>query len=59
MIYCKKCIIPNTRPNVFILPDGVCTACKSFINKKKIDWREKKIEFEKIVKNIKSKKKTI
>ncbi len=57
MIYCKKCIIPNTRPNVFILPDGVCTACKSFINKKKIDWREKKIEFEKIVKNIKSKKK--
>lgn len=35
MKYCKKCIIPDTRPNVYMLPDGICTACHSFTNKKK------------------------
>ena len=55
MKYCKKCIIPDTRPNVFILPDGLCTPCNSFEYKKKINWTKRKFFFEKIVKNIKSK----
>ena len=37
MKYCRKCIIPDTRPNVFILSDGVCTACNSFDLKKKFN----------------------
>lgn len=30
MHYCKKCILPSTRPNLVIHEDGVCNACKSF-----------------------------
>ena len=56
MKYCRKCIIPDTRPNVFILSDGVCTACNSFDLKKKFNWKKKKYLFEKIVRNIKNKK---
>lgn len=55
MNYCKKCIIPDTRPNVFILSDGVCTACHSFNQKKNINWIKKKSAFTKIVRQIKSK----
>ena len=43
MKYCRKCIIPDTRPNVFILSDGVCTACNSFDLKKKFNWKKKNI----------------
>ena len=35
MIYCKKCILPNTRPNIYILPNGECTACNTHLYKKK------------------------
>lgn len=56
MKYCKKCITPDTRPNIYILADGICTACHSFNKKKKINWKKKKTNFEKIVKKIKSKK---
>ena len=25
--WCKKCILPNTRPNLFIFGDGLCSIC--------------------------------
>ena len=34
MKYCKKCITADTRPNIYILDDGIYTACHSFNRKK-------------------------
>jgi len=56
MNYCKKCVLPDTRPNLYILSSGICTACYSHSNKKKINWKRKEKEFQKIVKKIKNKK---
>ena len=39
--YCKKCILPNTRPNLFIKEnDLVCSVCSN--TTKKIDWKKRK-----------------
>lgn len=56
MIYCNYCILPDTRPNISIMSDGKCTACHNHLNKKKINWKNKKKNFDKIVKSIKNKK---
>ena len=38
MKYCKKCLMPDTRPNLYINKEGVCGACIfEFEEKPKID----------------------
>ena len=54
MKYCKKCILPDTRPNINFNEDGVCDACCSSEKKLNIDWREREINFNEIVKKVKS-----
>jgi len=56
MKYCIKCVLPDTRPNLYILPSGVCSACITHAKKKTIDWNKKKKEFNKITQAIKKKK---
>lgn len=60
MKYCRKCLIPDTKPFITFDQDGVCTACQWHELKKKhlggIDWDQRKKEFEKIVFLAKSKK---
>ena len=34
--YCKSCILPNSRPNLYIGSEGVCNACLSHSKKKKL-----------------------
>jgi len=53
--FCKNCILPNTRPNLKIDEDGVCDACKN--KKTKINWKNRRNKFLKIVKKIKNKNK--
>ena len=56
MRYCKKCVLPDTRPNVFINSSGLCNSkCSS--NPKKINLSKREREFEKLVRNVKKKKK--
>ena len=54
--YCKKCIIPEIRPHTEIGEDGICSGCKYFEQRNKIDWNRRKIELEKIFDNFKSSK---
>ena len=43
--YCKECVIPNTRPDIYFDKNGVCSACNNVKLKKKIDWKKRKKEF--------------
>ena len=45
MTYCKRCVIPSTKPGVKFNSDGICSACISVEIKHKTDWkkREKKL----------------
>jgi N-acetyl sugar amidotransferase len=56
MKYCIKCVLPDSRPNLFILGNGICSACVAHANRKKEDWARKKINFLKILGQIKKKK---
>ena len=55
MKYCKKCIMPDTRPDQIFDKNGVCNACLSYERNKKIDWKKRTEELEKIIKETKSK----
>ena len=51
MKYCKKCILPNTRPNLKINEKGLCNSkCSS---DKKINWSKRSKEFKILVDKIK------
>jgi N-acetyl sugar amidotransferase len=39
MNYCKKCVVPETRPSISFNEDGICSACQMASEKdEKIDW---------------------
>ncbi|MFQ5673465.1 MAG: N-acetyl sugar amidotransferase [Nitrospinales bacterium] len=49
-MYCKKCVLPDTRPGAFLNEDGVCAACVGHEEKiKTIDWDQRKDQLEKII----------
>lgn len=54
MKYCKKCVMPDTKPDLYIDKEGVCNACRSFKERKKTDWKKRKQELEKILKKYRN-----
>ena len=46
MKYCKKCLYPDTKPQLVFNEDGVCSACINNNLKDKINWEDKKKELE-------------
>lgn len=59
MHYCNNCILPDTRPGLVIMPDGKCNACHSWHSKKDIiDWKKRKIQFDKLVTTVQEKSKS-
>ena len=52
--YCKKCLLPNTRPGVIIGVDGISNIWKeSFDLKDNINWNKRKKQFENLINQIK------
>ncbi len=54
LFYCNLCVMPSTKPHLRFGDDGVCDACKSFINRTDVDWSERRKELEKILNKYKS-----
>lgn len=42
--YCKRCVMPETKPDLHIDEEGICSACRSFEQRKAVDWAERKQE---------------
>lgn len=55
MRFCRKCVMPETRPDLAFDKHGICDACLSADTKEKIDWNSRKKEFEKIVDRLRNK----
>ena len=45
MRYCKKCLYPDTKPQIIFNDEGICSACVNHEKKEIIDWNEKRQEF--------------
>jgi len=46
MKYCKKCLMPDTRPGITFYDDGVCAPCHNYEKQKTTDWESGKEELE-------------
>ncbi len=55
MEYCKRCIMPDTKPDLYLDKDGICNACRSFENRKVIDWEARNKELLQILDKYTSK----
>lgn len=53
--YCKKCVMPETKPDLKIDEGGVCSGCRSFDERKDIDWDARKKELVAILDKYRSK----
>jgi N-acetyl sugar amidotransferase len=49
LVYCKKCLIPNTRPNGKFNQDGICVPCESFTFDKTSNYEERLAELRSLV----------
>lgn len=38
MKFCKKCVMPDTRPGIYFDEEGVCQACRAEEQKDRTDW---------------------
>ena len=48
MKYCKKCVMPDTRPGITFNEEGICSGCQSFEHRKSVDWDARWKELEAI-----------
>ena len=55
MKFCKKCVYPETKPDLTFDSDGICDACRSAQLKEKINWRDREKEFGKLVEKFRNK----
>jgi N-acetyl sugar amidotransferase len=56
--FCKRCLMPDSRPRIVFDEDGVCNACLYSDEKKKLNWENRHKEFLELIKEIKNFEKT-
>lgn len=39
---CKKCFLPDTKPDLWFNEEGMCAACIAYSNRRKIDWESQR-----------------
>lgn len=54
MRYCRRCILPETRPNLRFDEEGVCDACRNHERRKEIDWARREQAFREIAEAAKA-----
>jgi len=42
--YCTRCVMPSSKPDLHLDAEGVCNACRSYENRKVVDWDARKKE---------------
>lgn len=48
MKYCKKCLYPDTKPQLKFNDDGICEACLNSDKKDSVDWESRKKQLKEI-----------
>ena len=52
--YCKHCIMPETKPDLFIDDEGICSGCRFYEQRTEIDWEKRRNELIQIIEKYKS-----
>lgn len=60
MRYCKRCVMPDTKPFIEFDEQSICSGCRAHEAKRRyqggIDWKQRKKELENIIEQAKDKK---
>ena len=48
MRYCKKCVMPDTRPGITFDENGVCCACNHYDMRSNVDYDARMVEFKQL-----------
>ena len=54
MNYCKRCVMPDTKPDLKLDDEGICSACRSYENRKAVDWESRERELMEILARYRS-----
>lgn len=49
LTYCKKCVMPDTKPDLHLDDEGVCNACRSYEQREQVDWEQRSRELDKVL----------
>tara|TARA_B100000212_G_C27383839_1_gene538251 strand:+ start:2487 stop:3605 length:1119 start_codon:yes stop_codon:yes gene_type:complete len=55
--YCKRCVLPRSKPGLKFDDEGICSACRSVDKKYQINWRERSDKLMQICDEIRNKNK--
>ncbi len=55
MGFCKRCLYPDTKPELEFNEQGICSACTNYEWKQTVNWNEKKSELKQILEKYRSK----
>lgn len=53
--YCKRCVMPETKPDLKIDAEGVCSACRYMEKRREVDWDLRKQELTQLLDRYRSK----
>lgn len=46
LTYCRRCVMPSTKPDLLLDEEGICNACRSYENRKAVDWEQRARDLE-------------
>ncbi len=52
--YCQSCLMPETKPDLYIDNKGICNACRNYQKRADIDWQQRKQKLIRIVEQYRS-----
>ena len=55
IIYCTKCLFPDSKPDLLFDDRGVCIACNSYDDRSSIDWGRRRLELHEILNRYRKK----
>jgi N-acetyl sugar amidotransferase len=47
--YCRRCVMPETKPDILFDDEGICSACRNFDSRIDVDWDTRKDELRAIL----------
>jgi len=53
--YCVRCVMPETKPDLFIDGDGVCSACRNYERRGDVSWDQRRQDLQAILERYRSK----
>ena len=54
IVYCRRCVMPSTRPDILFDAEGVCSACRHYELRPTIDWDARRAELLEVVDEFRS-----